>query len=338
RTQLWADDVSARSDLAALRHAIERAIPLSAGKYNRGIYSDQTSARITGLEQREGADSAEQIAPNWRLQLGSLGSGNHFIEVSLDGRDRVWLFLHSGSRGVGNRLAVKHIRTAIAECKKWWISLPDPDLAYLVEGTDEFEAYIRDLRWAQHFALLNRQEMVDRVQACLGEWIGQPVRRAEAIACHHNYTEQMLDDLANYWLPCSGNRRSGSRQREPRGAAGVSTAPSSPAGYPSGSRSYDELVRLAEGIARGSSPSAADAHVRNQLCRLTDDLVRVAERSRPHPQSGHPCNCQSGHQPDCVADAARTLVSTLQATHPSAAKTVSRTWDTRLHEDGVHAS
>ena len=68
----------------------------------------------------------------------------------------MWLFLHSGSRGVGNKLAMRHIKIAQALCKQWWIPLPDPDLAYLVEGTDEFWAYIRDLRWAQHFALLNR--------------------------------------------------------------------------------------------------------------------------------------------------------------------------------------
>src|SRR6202035_3198877 len=115
--------------------AIERVIPLSAGKYNGSIYSTQTAGRVEVLEQREGADSAETIAPNWRLQLGSLGSGNHFIEVSLDEENRVWLFLHSGSRGVANRLAVRHIKAAQALCRKWWISLPDPDLAYLAEGT-----------------------------------------------------------------------------------------------------------------------------------------------------------------------------------------------------------
>jgi len=75
------------------------------------------------------------------LQLGTLGSGNHFIEVSLDEEDRVWLFLHSGSRGIGNKIAVHHIKVAQAQCAKWWIDLPDPDLAYLVEGTDEFWAY-----------------------------------------------------------------------------------------------------------------------------------------------------------------------------------------------------
>ena len=84
-------------------------------------------------------------------------------------------------------------------CEKWWISLPDPDLAYLVEGTDEFWAYIRDLRWAQHFALLNRAEMMERVADCVADWFGVPVRREEEINCHHNYTEQMPGPLLAHW-------------------------------------------------------------------------------------------------------------------------------------------
>ena len=151
------------------------------------------------LEGMDGALSAEMICPDWRMQLGTLGSGNHFIEVSLDEQDRVWLFLHSGSRGVGNRLAMKHIKVAQALCKKWWISLPDPDLAYLVEGTDEFWSYIRDLRWAQHFALLNREEMMHRVADRVSAWIGEPVQELEAVNCHHNYTEQMGGELAARW-------------------------------------------------------------------------------------------------------------------------------------------
>jgi len=112
--------------------------------------------------------------------------------------------LHSGSRGVGNRLAVQHIRTAREQCKKWWISLPDPDLAYLVEGTAEFGAYLRDLRWAQHFAALNRQEMMDQVASCLGEWIGQPAQRTETVACHHNYTEREKHFGKQVWLSRKG--------------------------------------------------------------------------------------------------------------------------------------
>src|ERR1700730_18567611 len=155
RTQFTAEDMR-RRNLAALREAIERAIPLSAGNYNIDFYDDETKRRVGELFLLDASESAETIAPNWSMQLGTLGSGNHFIEVSLDEQDRVWLFLHSGSRGVGNKLAVRHIKAAQALCRKWWISLPDPDLAYLVEGTGEFWDYIRDLRWAQHFALLNR--------------------------------------------------------------------------------------------------------------------------------------------------------------------------------------
>jgi tRNA-splicing ligase RtcB len=203
RTQFTAGDLEGYQ-LAVLREAIENAIPLSAGKYNTAIYSDQTAARIDELEGKEGAGSAENIAPNWRLQLGSLGSGNHFIEVSLDEESRAWLFLHSGSRGVGNKLAVRHIKVAQALCRKWWISLPDPDLAYLAEGTDEFWAYLRDLRWAQHFALLNREEMMHRVIDCFAAWIGRDAESTESVNCHHNYTAQEKHFGKDVWLSRKG--------------------------------------------------------------------------------------------------------------------------------------
>jgi tRNA-splicing ligase RtcB (3'-phosphate/5'-hydroxy nucleic acid ligase) len=204
RTQFTADDVKTRGDLAELRRSIERAIPLSAGKYNAVHYSEQTSARIAELESRDGADSAGQIAPNWRLQLGSLGSGNHFIEVSLDEADRLWLFLHSGSRGVGNKLAQRHIRVARDYAAKQRAALPDPDLAYLAEDTDEFWAYITDLRWAQRFALLNREEMMHRVVDCVQTWSGQPVEPQETVNTHHNYTERETHFGRQVWLSRKG--------------------------------------------------------------------------------------------------------------------------------------
>jgi len=200
RTQFAAADLAGRP-LATLREAIEKAIPLSAGVYNTAIYDQRTERRIAELEAVQGADQAEAIAGNWRLQLGTLGSGNHFIEISLDEQDRVWLFLHSGSRGVGNRLAGKHIKIAQKLCERWWIPLPDPDLAYLVEETPEFWAYIRDLRWAQHFALLNRAEMMDRVADCLSAWMSEQVVPQETIQCHHNYTEEMPEALLKRWKP-----------------------------------------------------------------------------------------------------------------------------------------
>lgn len=204
RTQFTAEHVRERGSLSALRVAIENAIPLSAGKYNEQVYGDMTAERIAELEDRDGAESAERIAPNWRLQLGSLGSGNHFIEVSLDELDRVWLFLHSGSRGVGNKLAVRHIKIALEQCRKRWISLPDPDLAYLVQGDREFWDYIRDLRWAQHFALLNRQEMMHRVLACMDTWMGEGTAGLEVINTHHNYTEQERHWGKDVWLSRKG--------------------------------------------------------------------------------------------------------------------------------------
>ena len=193
-------------DLSKLRKQIERSIPLSAGGVNRKISREHTQARVEELAAMAtdaGFDPAK-YAGKWDLQLGSLGSGNHFIEVSLDEQDRVWLFLHSGSRGVGNKIASNHIKVAQQLAQKWWISLPDNDLAYLVEGTDEFWAYIRELRWAQHYALLNREEMMDRVITQLEYWMGVPVQQQERINCHHNYTEQETHFGKQVWLSRKG--------------------------------------------------------------------------------------------------------------------------------------
>ena len=178
-------------------------IPLSAGNYNSQVFSAETQARIEELEARDGASSADAIAPNWRLQLGPLGSGKHFIEVSPDELDLVWL-LHSGSRGVGNKLAARHIKVAQGQCERRWISLPDADLAYLVEGEPGFWAYIRDLRWAQHFALLNRQEMMHRVIEPVRDWYGDQGAILETVQCHHICTEQETHFGQKVWLSRKG--------------------------------------------------------------------------------------------------------------------------------------
>ena len=101
----------------------------------------------------------------------------------------MWLFLHSGSRGVGNKIASTTSRSRSSSARRRWISLPDRDLAYLVEGTTSSGRYIRELRWAQKFALLNREEMMDRVVACFEAWVGAVVEESERINCHHNYTD-----------------------------------------------------------------------------------------------------------------------------------------------------
>ncbi|MGN7948644.1 RtcB family protein [Microbacterium sp. 22215] len=204
RTQFTKDDLAGR-DLAELREQIERAIPLSAGRYNNKVVAtaEPRIAELEALAETNGFDP-ESYAKNWRLQLGTLGSGNHFIEVSVDELDRVWLFLHSGSRGVGNKIAGHHITVAQRLAKQWWIELPDPDLAYLVEGTPEFTRYIRELRWAQRFALLNREEMMDRVARQLSEFLGTPVDEQERINCHHNFTESEKHFGKQVWVSRKG--------------------------------------------------------------------------------------------------------------------------------------
>ncbi|MET0822557.1 MAG: RtcB family protein [Aeromicrobium sp.] len=195
------------SDRRSLRLAIEQAIPLSAGVANQAITRPHTQQRVDELRadaEVAGFDPSER-ASRWDLQVGTLGSGNHFIEVSLDEDDRVWLFLHSGSRGVGNKIAQRHIAVAQQLCKRWWIDLPDPDLAYLVEGTPEFDSYIRELRWAQKYALLNRAEMMDRVVTCFADWMGvHAVERTAEINCHHNYTSKERHFGKDVWLSRKG--------------------------------------------------------------------------------------------------------------------------------------
>ena len=201
RTQFVRTDL--HGDLARLHAAISAAVPLSAGRYNASV-QDGAHPYVAELENLDGVDQAEAVAPNWRLQLGSLGSGNHFIEVSLDETDAVWLFLHSGSRGVGNKLAQKHIAVAQKQCKQRWIRLPDPDLAYLVEGEPEFSSYLAALGWAQRFALLNREEMMRRVVLALAHFQGEPVQRIEEVNCHHNYTARETHFGKQVWLTRKG--------------------------------------------------------------------------------------------------------------------------------------
>ena len=188
RTQWTKSDLAAR-DLTTLRLSIERSVPLSAGHHNSRI-TLTAERRIAELEAlaADGLTVINGHSKSWHRQLGSLGSGNHFLEVTADETDRIWLFLHSGSRGVGNRIAQHHIAVAKALAAKWWIALPEPDLAYLVEGTPEFDDYIWQLNWAQQFAALNRDEMMDRMLDDLRRWMGEEVVVGANINCHHNYS------------------------------------------------------------------------------------------------------------------------------------------------------
>ena len=200
------DFLAAGTSLKALRRGIESRVPMSAGRYSERMYGAATVRRLDELAEQaaEAGFDPATYAGNWRYQLGSLGSGNHFIEVTVDEQDRVWLFLHSGSRGVGNKIASRHIAVAERRCRADGISLPDRDLAYLVEGTEEFDAYIRAMTWAQSFARANRDEMMDRVVDAVAEWTGAPVVAEETINCHHNFTQRERHFGRDVWLSRKG--------------------------------------------------------------------------------------------------------------------------------------
>src|SRR5689334_850442 len=163
RTPLKRDDIP---DAAAVRAGIERRIPMSAGKNNVKL-TDSAARRVEALERlaKEERGNPDQYDKNWRLALGTLGGGNHFIELAEDEAGIVWLTLHSGSRGVGNRIGNHYIKVAQTFCEKQRVTLPDRDLAYLPEDNPAFAAYLRELQWAQQFALQNRNKMMDRVLA-----------------------------------------------------------------------------------------------------------------------------------------------------------------------------
>ena len=297
RTQFNSDDARRRGDLRQLRTAIERTIPLSAGKHNSAVRDEHTEVSIAVLEAQDGADSAERIAPKWRLQLGSLGSGNHFIEVSLDEGDRIWLFLHSGSRGVGNKLAMKHIKTAQEQCRRLGISLPDRDLAYLVEDEPEFWDYIRDLRWAQHFALLNRAEMMHRVEQCFSEWIGTAIdERREVVNCHHNYTVQ-----DTYCATCTGIQGSDSRLRERLLAdETVAAVRDSLGGYRPSVHSCGGLLLTGAAGDPAPSPSRADVLARTGIGLVAQALGLEPAHSRS--ASYDLCECADLSRTDAASN------------------------------------
>lgn len=123
--------------------------------------------------------------------LGTLGTGNHFIEVCLDESQNVWVMLHSGSRGVGGRIGSYFIELAKEDMRKWFINLPDADLAYIPEGTEHFDDYLEAVEWAQDFALTNRRLMLEATVCAIADTLNVPISFGEtAVQCHHNYVSR----------------------------------------------------------------------------------------------------------------------------------------------------
>ena len=213
KTTLTASDLP--DSLHAIRSAIEAAVPHGrtdhGGWNDRGAWGEPKSGLPEDLatELKEIADQypkrlarASEKAPH---HLGTLGTGNHFIEVCLDEADCVWIMLHSGSRGIGNAIGQHFIELAKEDMRRWFINLPDADLAYFPEGTAHFDEYWRAVDWAQRFALANRESMMTATIAALRQEIAKPFESSVlAVNCHHNYVTRERHFDANILLTRKG--------------------------------------------------------------------------------------------------------------------------------------
>lgn len=213
-------------DLGPLHDAIAEAVPAGVGQeHNQGNGNSLRERRYHRFTLDHPNNMTSDNAKRAFKQFGSLGSGNHFVEVCLDEEDNVWVVLHSGSRGVGNQLATQHINTAKGVMKQLFIRLEDPDLAYFAEGTPEFQAYIKDMLWAQDYAMANREIMMDNVLAYFAEFMdADQLRETDRINCHHNFTEKEHHLGKNLWITRKGaiRAREGDRGIIP-GSMGTST-------------------------------------------------------------------------------------------------------------------
>jgi len=198
KTTLNAADLP--DNLAPLRAAIERAVPHGRSPKGRdpGAWGDKVPAAVDAAwaqlepEFAELARDHPRLAKtNQRVHLGTLGTGNHFIEVCLDEAEAVWFMLHSGSRGVGNAIGTIFIELAKHDALRHQANLPDRDLAYFEEGSRHFDDYVRAVGWAQRFAARNRELMMTRVVGAARALLRRPFQsHLEAVNCHHNYVQR----------------------------------------------------------------------------------------------------------------------------------------------------
>jgi len=183
--------------LAKVRGAIEDAVPVGFSQHdyekaNRGAHARAARAlseRLDSVVKKhpEVMKMQRQFARTWICQLGTLGGGNHFIEVCLDAEDRAWVMLHSGSRGIGNVLGRHFIAAARRDMERHHMNLPDRNLAYFSEGSEHFDDYVEAVEWAQDYAMANRRRMMALIIETLRRHLPPFDTDGEAINCHHNY-------------------------------------------------------------------------------------------------------------------------------------------------------
>ena len=180
-------------NLKPLREAIERRVPVGFARHKRVSAREAAAQHLAAGAEQLFAKHPELLKKlrnpqeTWVTQLGTLGGGNHFIEICLDEDNRVWVMLHSGSRGIGNAIGQHFIRLARRDMEGHMHNLPDRDLAYFSEGNVHFDEYIQAVHWAQEYARVNRQEMMKMIIGVLQQQLPPFTLTSEAINCHHNY-------------------------------------------------------------------------------------------------------------------------------------------------------
>lgn len=204
KTSLTASDLP--EDLQPMIPQLIKAVPAGVGKgfdaNDRPLRSVHAANAWLNHNKPFTELDKRQQEKAW-AQFGSLGSGNHFLEFSLDDSDNVWAVIHSGSRGIGNELATNHIRAAVEQTKKTGYGVEDPDLSWLSEDTPEFEHYLGDLYWSQNYALANREAMMTEALSVLFAFVGKGLEQ-ERINCHHNYVSREVHVNREVWLTRKG--------------------------------------------------------------------------------------------------------------------------------------
>ena len=208
RLSLTASEIDEKS-LTKLFAQISRDVPVGFEQHDeRDARADAAKPfrrelhRI--LEQHPGIEKRVGKHSSWVRQMGTLGGGNHFIEVCLDEAQRVWVMLHSGSRGIGNAIGTYFIALAKKDAERVQLRLPDRDLAYFTEGAQHFEDYVAAVGWAQDYALANRAEMMDLVLDALRRHLPAFEVTSEAVNCHHNYVERETHYGEDVWVTRKG--------------------------------------------------------------------------------------------------------------------------------------
>ncbi|MGI9333420.1 MAG: RtcB family protein [Gammaproteobacteria bacterium] len=212
RLSLSASDLP--DSLRKVRRAIEQRVPVGFDMHSADRVRKQGVRRLYDrfellLERTPALLKMQRIPDTWQRQIGTLGGGNHFIEICLDEAGRVWVMLHSGSRGTGNKIGQLYIARARKEMEQLDVRLPDRDLAYLEEGTKSFDDYVAAVDWAQDYAAENRVQMLELVLESLRETLPRFDVTEHAVNCHHNYVAKETHFGAEVFVTRKGAIRAG---------------------------------------------------------------------------------------------------------------------------------